>query len=149
MGHCSTTCGTGELLKIRSKTVVEAHGGSCIGAATETESCTFQNCTGTAFMVYRKMRTQNTERNTKLTTFSFVFLLVVDCVWKSWDNWSSCSKTCGGGTKLRTRRVLIYEQNDGVTCPGESLERQDCNTENCTLGKNIWILPLTIPVAHI
>ena len=64
-------------------------------------------------------------------------LHVVNCVWKDWVNWSSCSKTCGGGTQLRSRRVMVHEENGGVACAGDSSELQVCSTENCPQGKNI------------
>ena len=49
LGHCSKTCGTGERLMIRSKTVVEAYDGSCPGAVNATEACNMHNCPGKAF----------------------------------------------------------------------------------------------------
>ena len=41
---CTKTCGTGELNKTRSKTIVEAHGGNCSGQPTSTETCNTNAC---------------------------------------------------------------------------------------------------------
>ena len=38
LGHCSKSCGAGERLRTRSKTVVEAHDGSCNGSFNEIET---------------------------------------------------------------------------------------------------------------
>ena len=58
LGPCSTTCGAGTQLKIRSKDVVEAHGGSCANdgdAASEIESCnTGTTCPGSAIKILYK-----------------------------------------------------------------------------------------------
>ena len=43
---CTKTCGGGELVKTRSKTVTESNGGTCNGQSTETETCNPNNCPG-------------------------------------------------------------------------------------------------------
>ena len=43
---CTKTCGGGDLFKSRTKTVTEAHGGTCNGQATETEACNPNSCPG-------------------------------------------------------------------------------------------------------
>ena len=59
-----------------------------------------------------------------------------DCIWESWNDWSTCSQSCDGGTQLRTRTLVAPERNGGE-CSGESLEQQDCNTETCPAGIDI------------
>ena len=46
--------------------------------------------------------------------------------WSIWNSWSSCSKTCGGGEKKRTRHC-----RGGFDCPGVTEETTDCNTDSC------------------
>lgn len=53
MGHCSKTCGTGARLKIRSKTVVESHNGSCPGVVNATEACNTHNCPSKKYKAYK------------------------------------------------------------------------------------------------
>ncbi len=45
-----------------------------------------------------------------------------------WGSWSSCSKSCGGGTK--TRSGTMYSTIDGSYC-GEDEESESCNTGSC------------------
>ena len=58
---------------------------------------------------------------------------IADCIWGSWSEWSTCSKSCGGGTQLHFRRVATYETKGGQ-CSGESEEEQECNTDICPAG---------------
>ena len=46
----------------------------------------------------------------------------------SWSDWSSCSETCGGGTKTRTRPKTSYY--DGSSC-GVETDSKSCNTQSC------------------
>ena len=55
---------------------------------------------------------------------------IVDCQWGSWNSWNSCSKTCGGGEKTRTRDKTVDEAHGG-TCTGQSFETEPCNTNSC------------------
>ena len=33
-------------------------------------------------------------------------ILMTGCTWAEWGPWTVCSKTCGGGTRLRKREKL-------------------------------------------
>lgn len=54
----------------------------------------------------------------------------IDCKVGSWSAWSTCTKTCGGGTKTRTRKITQQPANGGAACPPLS-ESQPCNTQAC------------------
>jgi hypothetical protein len=51
----------------------------------------------------------------------------VDCK-GYWGGWSSCSKTCGGGTRSRTWTTTTQPKNGGTACPSPSTQSQSCNT---------------------
>ena len=57
-------------------------------------------------------------------------LLSVDCRLSEWTSWSSCTKTCSGGTQKRSRSVLKPEQHGGQACP-KLQETKGCNTKDC------------------
>ena len=42
---------------------------------------------------------------------------VVDCEVNEWEAWGACSKTCGFGTRSRTREVIQEPRNYGTPCP--------------------------------
>ena len=66
----------------------------------------------------------------------YFYIQTADCIWESWNDWSTCSQSCEGGIQLRTRRLVAPERNGGE-CNGESIEQQDCNTEICPAGIDI------------
>merc|ERR1719390_6537 len=54
----------------------------------------------------------------------------VDCVMSKWSGWSKCSKACEGGTKGRTRGILVKPKNGGMSC-NTAQEAAPCNTGSC------------------
>lgn len=56
--------------------------------------------------------------------------LLVDGTWNQWTEWSLCSTTCGGGVRERFRSCTRPDHG-GQTCPGDSKETDQCNTEFC------------------
>jgi hemicentin len=55
---------------------------------------------------------------------------IIDCAWYEWQDWTSCSLTCGPGTKLRARD-LKTEQNGYGMCPGSGIDTGSCNAGPC------------------
>ena len=55
----------------------------------------------------------------------------VNCKWGSYSEWSTCSKSCGGGENTRKRKVAIPNCNGGLPCEGEDTETKACNTDAC------------------
>ena len=49
--------------------------------------------------------------------------------WSTWGAWSSCSRTCNGGTRTRQRSC-----QGGTTCSGSNIEEQTCNTQACPVA---------------
>ena len=54
----------------------------------------------------------------------------VDCTWTSWKSWSACTKSCGGGTRMKSRIKSVTETYGG-TCKGNATEIQVCNEQKC------------------
>ena len=66
----------------------------------------------------------------------------IDGEWGSWQSWTACSNTCGGGSRSRQRTCSnLPPVNGGKTCTGSSSESSECNTNECkgkfqSVGKN-------------
>ena len=58
-----------------------------------------------------------------------------DCKPNAWkDNWSTCSKPCGGGTQNEKRVPAWNEWGGGTSCTEFDWEReQDCNEHHCPI----------------
>ncbi|XP_059095761.1 uncharacterized protein LOC131890438 [Tigriopus californicus] len=55
--------------------------------------------------------------------------VILGCEWSEWTDWSTCSKTCGGGILTRVREKL-----PGLgSCDGESQDSMICDNEVCPL----------------
>ena len=61
------------------------------------------------------------------------------CAWSDWGKWSRCSKSCGGGSQQRTRKVAKYAQHGGRICSGSKWDSQSCNTKNCPRGRSFYV----------
>ena len=57
-----------------------------------------------------------------------------DGEWTLWDDWQTCSVTCGGGQMTRIRTCL------GVTCSGFGEDFQACNEQDCSGTYMFYIL---------
>jgi hypothetical protein len=102
-GDCSTTCGTGSVLRIRRILKDRKVGGrGCVGPLQEIGACDLRDCSSR------------------------------DCAWSDWYDWSVCSLTCGGGNKRRSRVVEAAPRIYGVLCePLLKSEVTGCGEEPC------------------
>ena len=55
---------------------------------------------------------------------------VVDCKHSEWEEWITCSKSCGTGSKSRTRQIVNKASNGGNDC-NSTIETADCNVDSC------------------
>ena len=58
-------------------------------------------------------------------------LCPIDCKWGSFGNWSECTKTCGGGERIRARTKIINTRYGGLPCNGTANQTITCNTQSC------------------
>ena len=56
---------------------------------------------------------------------------LVDCAWNDYGEWTSCSKSCGGGQQSRTRTIKIEANNGGKECIGSATDVKECNNQDC------------------
>ena len=55
----------------------------------------------------------------------------VNCIWSEWEEWSTCSATCGGGSKTRHRMKSTEAANGGADCSGEAQMVVACDAGEC------------------
>ena len=63
---------------------------------------------------------------------TFIHINLVNCEWGTWGQWGICSRTCGGGYKLRSRTHDPPASNGGKSCSDSSQDEESCNTYECT-----------------
>eukprot|EP00933_Yihiella_yeosuensis_P017312 TRINITY_DN1449_c0_g1_i2.p1 TRINITY_DN1449_c0_g1~~TRINITY_DN1449_c0_g1_i2.p1 ORF type:complete len:899 (+),score=143.23 TRINITY_DN1449_c0_g1_i2:601-3297(+) len=104
---CSVSCGGGVKRRQRSIHRSELPGGkACSGLKVAEAACNTQSCLGAQSK---------------------------DCTWSTWDNWGSCSVSCGSGTATRSRSVSIQQEGGGKPCQGSSYEARVCAGGNCAV----------------
>ncbi|XP_045160489.2 SCO-spondin-like [Mercenaria mercenaria] len=153
-GSCSVSCSDGT--RNRSRVCMgPLHGGlDCIGESSESESCDNWNCpvdgywsdwsewtkcSATCGGGYRnKSRTCNEplygglmcQGEMSETDTCNVDACPIDGEWSDWTQWSTCTATCGGGTREKTR-ACSEPKYGGKFCEGEASETNMCNVEPC------------------
>merc|ERR1712216_146440 len=60
------------------------------------------------------------------------FQCPIDCKLSGWTAFSACSKTCGGGTKKRTKSVVNTALYGGAKCPND-IHYASCNHFQCPI----------------
>ncbi|OWF44660.1 Hemicentin-1 [Mizuhopecten yessoensis] len=57
---------------------------------------------------------------------------IIDGAWAAWNQWGTCTVTCGNGTRSRSRSCSDpLPLNGGLQCPGSSGDFSECNTQAC------------------
>ena len=78
-----------------------------------------------SYLVFRKELTKY-----KLQIIPIIFL--VDGQWSDYGAVSACSKTCGDGTKTKTRTCTNpAPQNGGKDCVGDATHTENCKVKDC------------------
>ncbi|ESO94266.1 hypothetical protein LOTGIDRAFT_161484 [Lottia gigantea] len=69
---------------------------------------------------------------------TFILITIVTYVqcrekgrWEDWGQYSSCSRTCGGGVQHRNRRCIRGRSHMNGMCVGPGVEYSSCNTQPC------------------
>jgi len=54
----------------------------------------------------------------------------IDCKMSDWEDYSKCTKECGGGLKTRTRTIEVLPKNGGASCDATQ-QSEPCATFSC------------------
>ncbi|XP_047561044.1 hemicentin-1 isoform X2 [Lutra lutra] len=61
----------------------------------------------------------------------------VDGKWATWTSWSTCTVSCGGGARQRTRECSDpVPQYGGIRCEGSDVQSDFCNNDPCPTHGN-------------
>uniref|UniRef100_A0A7N6AZH9 BPTI/Kunitz inhibitor domain-containing protein n=1 Tax=Anabas testudineus TaxID=64144 RepID=A0A7N6AZH9_ANATE len=66
--------------------------------------------------------------------FSPVFMVPSVDHWDSWGPYGECSRSCGGGVTMRTRRCVTHRTDGGHNCVGPDKSYRSCNIQDCPEG---------------
>jgi hypothetical protein len=152
---CSASCGSGTQQRFRTVATEAAYGGKACANLHLTSSCSAGPCpvhcevsawtawdTCSAACGYgqqQRTRTITTDKNNggdscpdlNDSRQCMIKGCPVDCVPDSvWDDWSGCTKTCGGGRQTRTRGIKTQSRNGGL-CNDKLYEEQACGVDEC------------------
>merc|ERR1711962_537042 len=167
---CSATCDWGTRQRKRTCTPPQQGGQPCEGDATQTEDCRAKNCPvdgqwlewGSWSTCLGSCDSASRSRGRACTAPAFNGrpcrgdnLDTEECdlhcpEWTEWAPWSSCSVSCGGGSRSRDRNCTLDSDSNGLfarmgsermssiggwptvmTCPGEPSEMETCGDEEC------------------
>nr|XP_033499141.1 papilin [Epinephelus lanceolatus] len=54
--------------------------------------------------------------------------------WDTWGPYGECSRSCGGGVTMRTRRCITHRADGGHNCVGPEKSYRTCNIQDCPEG---------------
>ena len=168
-GECNRTCGRGTQTRTRSCTnpVPQNNGKNCNGPMIDSRACKIKGCPvvggwskWSPFGPCDKTCGGGTKTRTRSCTNAVSSNGKKDCIgaitdsqacntkgcpvaggWSKWSPFGSCDKTCGGGTRARTRSCTNpVPVNYGRDCNGPMTESQACNTKGCPVdgGWSKW-----------
>jgi hypothetical protein len=106
--ECTVTCGWGHNKRSRAILTKAANGGNACPTTQDAKQCDLVPCPMTSS----------------------------DCKLSPWGEWEPCDISCGGGHRMRYRRILVHTTKFGADCPavsnreacGQQLCPQDCTT---------------------
>lgn len=124
---CTATCYG---IKSRSRTIARMGSGEgkfCVGAVKQNAPC------------YAAGETSVSDACKPVSS--------QDCELLAWQGWSDCTKTCGGGSKTRSRGFGQLPVEFGASCDGVTTEDEECarapcegpTPQDCVLGDwQVW-----------
>ncbi|XP_048256067.1 SCO-spondin-like isoform X19 [Haliotis rufescens] len=156
-GACSDTCGGGTQDRTRSCTAPKFGGVDCQDPAVDTMACNTNHCPVDGVWLdwskwgecsatcgggsMKRVRVCDPPKyggadcvgDTEELESCNPNLCPIPGDWFTWEQWSTCSVTCGGGTKSRSRTCdMASHGNLTSPCEGPNEETIDCHTFACT-----------------
>ncbi|KAK7902166.1 hypothetical protein WMY93_018935 [Mugilogobius chulae] len=160
--ECTVTCGTGTQQRGRS---CDATSNPCPGASIQTRKCSLGKCdsrvrqdggwslwspwsscsvTCGEGQITRirhcnapvpQLGGRDCEGSGRETQRCTAKPCPIDGGWGPWSPWATCSATCGGGIKSRTRECNSPEpQFGGNKCIGQEHDSDSCNRQDCPIN---------------
>lgn len=61
------------------------------------------------------------------------------CIFSEWEEWTTCTATCGDGWRSRSRQIQAHAHRGGMTCDGSMREFEKCKGEGaaCEAGNAV------------
>ena len=107
-----------------------------LGLARSRKAATYKN----AQVMQRWLNFEHSEffkifflDSSKFSLISYItvsFYDIVDCEWNDWSH-DPCTKTCGEGTKTKTRTEKVLADHGGKSCDGPRSVEEICNIKEC------------------
>ena len=132
-GSCSKTCDGGTHQRSRVIGAAPNYGGTnCTGDIIESGPCNTQICPGNEIIMahYISITVLRFEISVLAIEYTHLIAFLVDCNWNIWGSWGFCTKTCGSGSRTRTRSKN-GPFHGGIDCSGSLSESSSCNTNSC------------------
>merc|ERR1712038_811168 len=124
-GQCSKTCGTGKRTRYRPEFIKAQNGGTDCAWMGDCEKRSYSQdgsygtCKGGSGSESQDCVAPGRSN------------CPIDCVWDEWQDHTTCTKSCEGGTKSRKRERKIEAQFGGKDCPGDKFDTVACNEQPC------------------
>lgn len=152
-GECSTTCGEGEWVRYRGKTMEHSEGLPCHGDYYHLGGCERRKCPvaciwgewsgldppkcpvecGGGIMVTTRQKISEAQHGGVPCDDPHMNMLKVtcnsepcpvDCDFTPWTSWTICSLSCGGGVKERSRDKLHSSEAKGAYCDNKNIDEE-------------------------
>jgi hypothetical protein len=152
---CSKECDKGHSTKTRKRITKPANGGEACPALKATKTCNTHkcpvHCVVSKFNAWstctlscgggKKSRARTIVTGTmhggrncphlKEAVECHAQACPIDCTVSAFGEWSTCSKSCGGGVKSRARTALRRASDGGKKCPSTMKEFAKCGRVTC------------------
>ncbi|XP_078587707.1 spondin-1-like isoform X2 [Branchiostoma floridae x Branchiostoma japonicum] len=134
--RCNRRCGGG--IKARSRYVKQKplNGGNACPQLAEIQQCNTDPCDAPKPVKTNDLSKSKEPVKAVEEVKEKPEVVAVDCAVSKWSDFSKCSRSCGGGSMVRSRNITQKPLNGGKQCP-ELSDRKQCNMEACPVIKVI------------